>query len=886
MLPMLSRRFVLAGLPCSVPSRRLVVTGALLAAILSALVPLAVARAELANPHGVAVIIGNGEYEHRDVPDVTFAHRDADAFRRYVVGVLGYDPEDIIDLRDATRRELYDALGTRSDPRSLLWSYLDPDRGSEVVVFYSGHGVPGVNDARGYLLPVDADPKAAEDDGYPIDLLHENLGGLVEARSVRVYLDACFSGGSHAGGLIRNASPVYVTPSLPEGVGEKVTSLSAASGKQVASWDEEAGHGLFTHHLLDALYGGGDIDEDGRVTALEAKRYLDRHMTRAARRQHRRIQQASLIGAANIVLASAGAGGEFPSRPALDDEDDAGDDGDEVEVPGGSDEVGSPAPDAAQALHRWVQAGDLKGLRASLAAGAEVNARDARSWTALMYAAHEGHVLMVPVLLRAEADLEMRAVDGATALHMAARRGYVEVVEGLLEAGADVSVKDAKGNTAREEAQAQGHAKVVAVFEAAREAQAEREQAELREAERERQRAEAEREEREQAEEARRAARAQEMEQALGLTHAERVRVQGGLAALGLDVGLADGVFGRRTRAAVRAYQKEKGLAETGYLTREQSEALVALGEQGQTEEAERRADDAAYGRAESAGTAAAYARYVRENPRGRHVAQAKRRIAAMKTPAVGERFRDCDECPELVVVPSGSFEMGSPSSEEGRDDDEGPVHRVRIAQPFAVGVYEVTFSQWEACVAGGGCRGHRPSDKGWGRGNRPVINVSWKDAKAYVEWLSRKTGKGYRLLSESEWEYVARAGTRTPFHTGRTISTEQANYNGRYTYGSGRKGRYRKRTTPVGEFPANRFGLHDVHGNVWEWVEDCWNGSYRGAPADGSAWKSGDCSWRVLRGGSWSDEPRDLRSADRGRLGTGIRLNDDGFRVARTFTP
>ena len=170
-----------------------------------------------------------------------------------------------------------------------------------------------------------------------------------------------------------------------------------------------------------------------------------------------------------------------------------------------------------------------------------------------------------------------------------------------------------------------------------------------------------------------------------------------------------------------------------------------------------------------------------------------------------------------MAVVPAGTFRMGSPSQEEARDDDEGPVHEVRIDEPFAVGVYEVTFSGWEACVNGGGCGGCRPTNHGWGRGNRPVINVSWEDAQAYVTWLSRKTGETYRRLSESEWEYVARAGTTTPFHFGTTISTDQANYDGNYTYGSGRKGRYREKTVPVGRFAANRFGLHDVHGNVRE---------------------------------------------------------------------
>ena len=254
--------------------------------------------------------------------------------------------------------------------------------------------------------------------------------------------------------------------------------------------------------------------------------------------------------------------------------------------------------------------------------------------------------------------------------------------------------------------------------------------------------------------------------------------------------------------------------------------------------------------------------------------------------PKVEERFRDCAECPQMVVVPAGSFLMGSPKSEEGRYDDEGPVHRVEIAAPFAVGVYEVTFAEWHACAADGGCGGYSPGDESWGREQRPVINVSWDDAQAYVGWLSEKTGKRYRLPSESEWEYVARAGTRTPFSTGVTISTEQANYDGNFTYGSGRKGVYRGETVPVGTFGANAWGLHDVHGNVWEWTEDCWNGSYAGAPADGSAWGSGDCSDRVLRGGAWSNEPGLLRSALRvGSISAG-RGSNSGFRLARTLTP
>ena len=226
------------------------------------------------------------------------------------------------------------------------------------------------------------------------------------------------------------------------------------------------------------------------------------------------------------------------------------------------------------------------------------------------------------------------------------------------------------------------------------------------------------------------------------------------------------------------------------------------------------------------------------------------------KDQAVGETFRECPSCPEMVVVPAGSFMMGSPSHEDGRDDDEGPVHRVTIAEPFAVGVREVTFAEWNACASSGGCGGYRPDDEGWGRGNRPVINVSWKDAQAYVDWLSRKTGAEYRLLSEAEWEYAARAGTTTRYHWGDGVGRNRANCD---TCGDSWGV-----TAPVGSFAANGWGLHDVHGNVWEWVEDCWNGDYTGAPSDGSAWESGNCDARVLRGGSWSSGPRILRDAYR----------------------
>jgi formylglycine-generating enzyme required for sulfatase activity len=227
-----------------------------------------------------------------------------------------------------------------------------------------------------------------------------------------------------------------------------------------------------------------------------------------------------------------------------------------------------------------------------------------------------------------------------------------------------------------------------------------------------------------------------------------------------------------------------------------------------------------------------------------------------------------------MVVVPAGRFKMGSPLEEKDRSSDEGPVHEVSIARPFAVGKFEVTFAEWEACAADGGCQSNRsPSDQGWGRDKRPVINVSWSDAQEYVAWLKKKTGKNYRLLSEAEWEYAARAGTRTRFYFGDSESDL-----GQYAWFLSIW------TQPVGQKQPNAFGLYDMHGNVWEWVEDCWVRSYNGAPNDGSARTTGDCRFRVLRGGSSDDLPRILRSASRVGISSDLRGSVYGFRLGRTL--
>ena len=239
-----------------------------------------------------------------------------------------------------------------------------------------------------------------------------------------------------------------------------------------------------------------------------------------------------------------------------------------------------------------------------------------------------------------------------------------------------------------------------------------------------------------------------------------------------------------------------------------------------------------------------------------------------------GAIVRDCDVCPELVVAPAGAFRMGDLSG--GGDADEGPVRTVTIPRPFAVGRHETTFAQWDACVAAGACR-QGVDDVGFGRGERPVILVTREDARTYAAWLSKLTGKPFRLPSEAEWEYVARAGSKTKYPWGNEVGRGHANCDGCGSRWDD------TRTAPVGSFPANGFGVHDAIGNVYEWVEDCGRYSYEGAPSDGSAWEpDGACTQRMMRGGSWLSLPRASRPANRVRNPAGYQDVNIGFRVAR----
>ncbi len=430
------------------------------------------------------------------------------------------------------------------------------------------------------------------------------------------------------------------------------------------------------------------------------------------------------------------------------------------------------------------------------------------------------------------------------------------------------------------------------------------------------------------------------VEAGLELDRAARRLVQQGLTRAGFSPGPADGVFGPATRAAIRGWQTSRETTATGYLDAAGAAALgapvavAAALPEAPAPEPRDPAPSALLAQQENlfwqsimnSTNAADFEAYLRRFPNGVYADLARNRAAAVAPPAEpaapdpppvdatapGSVFRDCPTCPEMVVVPEGEFLMGSDRRDDESDDNERPRHRVTLGG-FALGVHEVTRDEYEAFVAATGrgsgdrCAAFDAEDRRWEwrseaswrspgypqAGDHPVVCVNWEDAQAYVRWLSAETGEQYRLPSESEWEYAARAGTTTRRHWG-----DDADDGCAYANGADRTAKRRFDnwtvadctdgvvwTSPVGAYEPNAFGLHDTLGNVWEWVEDCWHDDYDGAPRDGSAWtRGGDCGRRVLRGGSWNLYPRDLRSAYRLRYDAESRYTNNGFRVARTL--
>ncbi len=330
-------------------------------------------------------------------------------------------------------------------------------------------------------------------------------------------------------------------------------------------------------------------------------------------------------------------------------------------------------------------------------------------------------------------------------------------------------------------------------------------------------------------------------------------------------------------QAAAEQAAAEQAAAEQA--AAEQAAAEQAAAEQAAAEQAAAEQAAAEQAAAEQAAAEQAAAEQAAAEQAAAEQAAAEQAAAeqAAAEQAAAQRQAARAAAPEMVVIPAGRFRMGCVSGRECFDDEQ-PVHEVSVGS-FALSKYEVTFEEYDGFTEATGRS--RAGDAGWGRGTRPVVNVSWEDAQAYVAWLTAETGEPYRLPSEAEWEYAARAGTSTAYSWGNGIGDNRANCGGCGSRWDN------EQTAPVGSFGANAWGLHDMHGNVYEWVEDCWHENYARAPSDGTAWTGGgDCSRRGLRGGSWYDLPRFLRSAFRLWLTTGIPYFIIGFRVARTLTP
>ena len=570
------------------------------------------------NDDAVAVIIGNKSYQHRDVPSVDFAINDADAMKRFVIEVLGYREGNIIDLRDATQAQFVSTFGNRENHKGKLWSWIR-EGSSDVTVFYSGHGVPGLEDRRSYLLPVDADPETADLNGYPVDLLYANLAKL-PAKSVTVYLDACFSGQTPKGSLVRASSGILVE-SRPPKAAITLTVLTAARGGQIASWDEEARHGIFTRYLLEGLRGAADEGEfgdgDGTVSLGEVKRYLDKEMSYAAKRRYRRIQTSTILGDEEVQLARVISTRVLPKSQS------------------------SPSP----------------------------------------------------------------------------------------------------------------------------------------------------------------------------------------------------------PRPAVSLYPK---------------------------------------------------------------------RNLTLSHRSVGDVFKDCDECPDMVVIAAGEFMMGSTEDERSWAIKHGShdlIHSFEMSReprlievPFAIGRTEVTVGQFRAFVTAsdwkpkGDCSfvgfdEKTDESKNWQHlgfqqsDDHPVACLGWVDAVEYASWLSNLTGKIYRLPSDMEWEYSARAGTETirywgnDFQNFETCSFANAGPRIRNKFVNFNCSDGYDNTAPVGKYSSNKFGLFDVLGNVREWVENC--SDFFGK----ATLPLNKCTHHNTRGGAWSSSAGDLRSSKTVPMGKLTGSNDLGFRVVQVLS-
>ena len=831
-----------------------------LLAAAAALVGVGLATQAVAGPLDYAVIITNKEYaKHSYTHDVKYAHEDGKAFKKALLEVFKIPENRITEIRDATLARFNDHFGNPKARDGLLFDELKHPKG-RLFVFYSGHGVPGFtrsdpNTPKPYLLPVDSNPQRVAATGYALDDLVARLREIKTERlfegEVILVLEACFSGVSHAGAILDRTSGSSFNPTLPAATGgsNDIVILSATRSDEVASWDEKASLGVFTNALVDGIYGLADQDfwkgnADRKLSLAELRRFTESRMSERLRQLYKgaRRQSPTFTGADGLVLAEYDPG-RYPVRdPRVMAEEET--QCRILKAARESSRIKSFLDDCVYCLCR----AELEKKVAEL--DRDLQFCDSERETAGRLFG-EGNLAELEVLVGGARCVSIKAefaakVDDLKRTCADERKVFEEMrtkrqLDRMKARVNNIICASVKADTRRyvdrqleaceraakqfNEVKAAGDPETLQAF-------------------------------------ARRVDCDEIKSDALKIAE-ELIRI----CANDLQI-----LHRFKVNKLIPPISTLANNSRCGAARDDAKRFLDAL-------EVRCSTDAAAWGQLKDSKDLAALRKVLAATDCPRIKLEIERRIVAVeegdRPPIVaGKPAPECKDCPEVVMVRPGCFRLGGDPTHEDTITNEKPQVVVRIERAFAIGTREVTVGEWAACHAAGGCPTSAPA----GANPRlPIGNVSYNDIQAYLKWLSTASRRSYRLPSEAEWEYAARAGTTTIYAFGDRLETSQARF---------RLGLNPSTPAPVGTFPPNAFGLYDMHGNAAEIVADCYADQHTGLPPTGAARTGCREAKYVLRGGSWQMLKRQLRSSWRDSILATFKREDIGFRVARDILP
>lgn len=821
------------------------------AAIAALLLP----SAALAGPNDWAVIIGNSDYTG-NVPKVAYAHNDAKEFKNLALKVFGVPEKNIIAENDIRLSTFFRLFGRTIHRQGRLYQSIK-HKAAKIYVFYSGHGMPGPSlsssGKAAYLLPIGGDPSSPDLDGYALEDLIKSLRGIrrekVPDGQVMLFVDACFSGRSDGGDVIKNTSGVGVTVDLSADASDDddVVVITAARGNELASWDRERKSGLFTDTLISGLFGFADQKRfngngDKTVSLAELKAFMtaripDRLRTLypgEARRQHATFYPRG--SEENIVIASFGS-----AYPIRDPQVLAQEQSDSAYLL----QFGT-AEKIAAFLKRCIHCPErakLEARRRERIALKSTCRAELRNWRRIK---SSGSLAQIRFAMKSPCpEVRTEAKEYASKFERVCKSEGRKLKTAIAESKRRLLEQLAAGARCSEVRIKAGR-RVERMISACSQDRAD--WASLR--------------------------------STLDVTKLKRFAARAECRPILSKIKKRIALLERACSAEARTLLDAGKVRDLDVLTKLGDGAnCVSIRPRAKKlaeAVAERcKASGAKWDELKESKDLVALKAYKSSPDTCRHHARlASGRLAKLQGKiSVGNEFRDCATCPKVMVLPPACFVIGSPRGERRRYHNEGPLSIVRMARPVAIGVYEVTVGEWAKCHADGKC-GTAPPD---GVGDRqPMTGITWRDAREFTEWLSDLTGKTYRLPSEAEWEYAARAGSYAPYSTGRRIKAGQANYRTK------RGGSGAVRTKTVGSYAPNKFGIYDMHGNVSEWVADCYAKTHAGRPSDASARKACVSTARVVRGGGWRDRMWRIRSAYREAVSPSKRSSEIGFRIAR----